>query len=1313
MGLSRHVDLLRFRREQDLVDLADRARDGGQWEPAARFYRKALDRNPLNPSIWVQYGHALKESGELRDPDQLAQAERAYRKALSLDPSVADTHLQLGHVLKLQGRTEEAQAAYLRAAAADPPMPYALEELAGLGWSEAQMAELRTLVGPSGDPVALSPDFPVDPGAANHDGFDIPAAAPARQTDEFLGLRWQFSGDLQSRAGDAGYYKLLLVSHAASRTGAPLILIRLLEELTNVRGIECRVLIHDDGELTQEFARLAPTLRIDDAVEPGSGRRAAVDHIARLYRRYANRCVAVCNTVVTADYADAFDRNNVPVLAWIHELPTSIETFFGGASSVSQIRKSARRILCPSQVVRASLVNTYELDPAATAVIHYGTVLPDPNLVRREMRSRVRAELGISEDALIVLGCGTVDTRKGADLFVLVADRVIRCGRAPVQRNVAFVWVGDPYDDHFRSWVEHDVTRLGLQDRIIFTGPRADASPYFAAADVFVLSSREDPFPMVSMEALAHALPVVAFADGGGATEMLGERRGLVIPYLDLDGMAQAVISLLADEEGRHWQGVRSAAFIAGNHTWKHFADHFICLLKEHFDYFPPLELKVSVIIPNYNYSEFLDQRLSSILSQTRRPDEIVFLDDASEDDSVEVAKRYAIDSPVPFRIITNEENSGSAIKQWSRGLEAVSGDLVWIAEADDWCEPDFLERIIPEFYDISVQLAFSQSAVAGPKGEVFAPNYLGYTDAISKTHWQSWYSIPGEEEISLALSQKNTIPNASAVVFRRPHDESIRFKLSEYRLCHDWWFYSHAIRNGKISFVPQVLNYHRRHGQTVTHNIEKEDRAIEEALSVKQELFTTCAVPKNAKCRSIAHTLYEYYRLSELHGIARPDALDNPALAGWLAALRANIYGGHPDVRLRILTVLPDVEVGGGQIAGIRLANAIARTHESFLLNARPDRFDPHIASLVEERVVLLEGTLGPTEWSLHRGDGPNLNQLAEGAQRIRLLGELIRFHGIDAILSHVWWADRLSYAVVKALDIPWLLCMHGCYEALVDHPDWDPAFEGMVTPLLRAAAGVIYSTTRNLVVFDRFGIKKPPATLRLFHGFDPAEVPKRPGGSLRRGSDEFVFCLCSRAIAEKGWQEAIEAVLSINALPAPDRGGKRARLILVGGGPYADTLAAAFADREEVEFRGQLSRVVEIVAQCDVGLLPSRFVSESLPSTIMEYLACGIPVVTTDNGAIGDMVAVDGRDAALVLPLRGTLSFESCDLAALMLRYMTDPGLYAEHKANARYVFDRLFDASYVAEQFLEVIRSILEADQVAEPLRARAAFSVRGSA
>jgi len=118
---------------QWFISRADRARDSRDWVSAAQYYRKALDQKPDNPAIWVQYGHALKESGHL------GAAENAYRKSLELDPNVADTHLQLGHALKIQGRKIEASAAYLRALVLDPALDHASLELRTLGWTSGRI----------------------------------------------------------------------------------------------------------------------------------------------------------------------------------------------------------------------------------------------------------------------------------------------------------------------------------------------------------------------------------------------------------------------------------------------------------------------------------------------------------------------------------------------------------------------------------------------------------------------------------------------------------------------------------------------------------------------------------------------------------------------------------------------------------------------------------------------------------------------------------------------------------------------------------------------------------------------------------------------------------------------------------------------------------------------------------------------------------------------------------------------------------------------------------------------------------------------
>src|ERR1700680_5019553 len=118
----------RKRVKPSVITLADRARDTGQWEVAAEYYRDALQRKPENPPIWVQYGHVLKESGHL------AEAEKAYRTAVAYDRRSADSHLQLGHVLKIQGKKKEALGAYLRAVELDPSVNGGSFELTQIGW---------------------------------------------------------------------------------------------------------------------------------------------------------------------------------------------------------------------------------------------------------------------------------------------------------------------------------------------------------------------------------------------------------------------------------------------------------------------------------------------------------------------------------------------------------------------------------------------------------------------------------------------------------------------------------------------------------------------------------------------------------------------------------------------------------------------------------------------------------------------------------------------------------------------------------------------------------------------------------------------------------------------------------------------------------------------------------------------------------------------------------------------------------------------------------------------------------------------------
>jgi len=133
--------------------------------------------------------------------------------------------------------------------------------------------------------------------------------------------------------------------------------------------------------------------------------------------------------------------------------------------------------------------------------------------------------------------------------------------------DVHFVWAGGDADGPTRGGLLLDARRLGLGDRIRFVGPLEHPAELFAAMDVFALTSREDPFPLVMLEAAAAGVPLVCFAGGGGAPEFTHPDAGRVAAYLDVAGMATAISDLLEREDERQRMGQIAADRVRKRHT--------------------------------------------------------------------------------------------------------------------------------------------------------------------------------------------------------------------------------------------------------------------------------------------------------------------------------------------------------------------------------------------------------------------------------------------------------------------------------------------------------------------------------------------------------------------------------------------------------------------------------------------------------------------------------------------------------------------------------------------------------------------------
>ncbi len=254
---------------------------------------------------------------------------------------------------------------------------------------------------------------------------------------------------------------------------------------------------------------------------------------------------------------------------------------------------------------------------------------------------------------------------------------------------------------------------------------------------------------------------------------------------------------------------------------------------------------RVSVVIPNFNYARFLPERIASIAAQTLRPHEIVFLDDCSSDDSLAVARRLLDASGLPFRILANDANQG-VYRQWARGAREASGELVWIAEADDVAEPRFLERLAERFRQPDVILAFAQSRVLDEQGNTTRPDMRAHTDGVDPERWSKDYVEVGTREVLDALAYRNTIPNVSACVFSRAALSGALDGLDRFRYCGDWYLYCRLLRGGSVAFVAEALNGFRRHSASVTRSRGREPAYLQELIEIKRYLVE--AFPVHAR---------------------------------------------------------------------------------------------------------------------------------------------------------------------------------------------------------------------------------------------------------------------------------------------------------------------------------------------------------------------------------------------------------------------------------------------------------------------------------
>ncbi len=624
---------------------------------------------------------------------------------------------------------------------------------------------------------------------------------------------------------------ILFISHDARLSGAQLILVHLTEWLAKHTLINIKIITLEGGPLIERMKNVGHTIiwheffaQYPDSIDRKNALREFCGDIDLVYG----------NTSVAPTIYSEIAHFNVPIITHVHELQLAMDKYISNDVINNMHHYSTAYIACSTPVennllerhdaAKKDFVKVYEfIDEYERASSSY-----DKNSLRKE--------LGLETDKFIVIGCGTIYWRKGVDLFIDAAIKLKKLGKD----NVQFYWLGNDYWDgghkkgEYPSWEDlmQRIEQNGLIENISFLGVKNNPRDYFLASDIYFLASREDPFPLAALEAAECSLPIICFDKGGGIPEFVDHDAGIICPYEDTDYVAEKIAQLMDNDSQRLSLGNTARQKLLQRHTVDATAPKILEFIRNTSNINPA----VSIIVPNYNYEQYLPLRIQSILNQTFRDFELILLDDCSTDNSMKIIEQY---KHLPFvKIIANTANSGNVFKQWKKGIEIAKGNLIWIAEADDYADPIFLESLVRKMRDEDIALAYSNSITVDENNDVIG-DYTSYYQRLNVNHWDKPYTVSANDEINLGLGVKNTVPNVSAVVFRKKYltDEMLQI-ASTFKLSGDWYIYVNLLKGHKITYESEKLNYHRKHQQTVTsqtHSDEQKQIILDEAAQIHE----------------------------------------------------------------------------------------------------------------------------------------------------------------------------------------------------------------------------------------------------------------------------------------------------------------------------------------------------------------------------------------------------------------------------------------------------------------------------------------------
>ncbi len=352
--------------------------------------------------------------------------------------------------------------------------------------------------------------------------------------------------------------KILFISHDASRTGAPIVLLHLIEWIKENTNYVCEIICLKGGELENEFERIATTHVLESTKKAGLSylfkklltkvlnvdfEKFITKKLVDIVKKY-NPDLIYANTANTSKViAEIGKVKSVPIILHLHELKSSMQRS-GARESLPHADPFINKYIACSGLVEENIIKNIGVLSSKVERI-YAFVEPQQVKISKE---DIKAELGITMDTIIVAGVGSLHWRKGVDFFLFTARKVLLLNP---EKKIVFVWLGGDLTSREAMLYNFDIEAWGLTDKISLLGSKPNPWDYINAIDVLAMTSREDPFPLVCIEAAMLAKPIVCFDKNVGSAEFIDNQ----VMFLDIDMMSAHLEELINNPDLRIIQG--------------------------------------------------------------------------------------------------------------------------------------------------------------------------------------------------------------------------------------------------------------------------------------------------------------------------------------------------------------------------------------------------------------------------------------------------------------------------------------------------------------------------------------------------------------------------------------------------------------------------------------------------------------------------------------------------------------------------------------------------------------------------------------